>query len=97
MTPGCIFVSSDSPLEQKNSDDNDDDEDNSQDWTHDPQHLWLLRLSAHTAVVRHHGLREGTGCKRLLLRTVNTSSLLVNDRDQQPFAVLKSDHMSACS
>lgn len=67
----------DSPLEQQNSDDYDDDEDHSQDWAHDPEHLWLLCLSAHAAGERHHhGLREGTGCKRALLRGGSTFSQL---------------------
>lgn len=83
MTPGCVSVSSDSPLEQKDGDDDDDDEDHSQDWTHDPEHLWLLGLSAHSAVERHHGLREGTGCEGPLPRGGNTVSLLVNDEEEQ--------------
>lgn len=83
MNSRCLFYEPcfplDSPFEQKNSDDYDDDEDNSQNRTHDPEHLWLLRLCAHAAVERHqHGLREGTGCKRALLKGGSTFSQLLN-------------------
>lgn len=72
----------DSPLEEENGDDCDDDEDNRQDWTHDPEHVRLLRLSAHAAGERHQqGLREGAGCKGPLLRGGGTfSQLLVQHR-----------------
>lgn len=81
VDPGCLWsrpcFPPDSPLEQQNSDDDDDDEDHSQDWTHDPEHLRLLCLSAHAAGGRrHHGLGEGTGCKRALLRGGSTVSQL---------------------